>query len=185
MPSFEISGHGKSTGRKRKREVRAIDRSTAIAIVEAEDTLVDDCVELPYPSADRELLDQVATLGITVGDEPSRPECVFEVLRWCILHRRVALIVHLTDIDGNPWRATVEPHGFRRSKEGIRLRCYVAAQTDEPEVVADFKIEGWHLYLVEDIQWAQATSTSFEARPYRRSGDEISISISFRVSTTA
>jgi hypothetical protein len=179
MPSFQISGRGAATGRKRKRVVRAIDRSTALAILEAEGTLVDECVELPLPAASREVLDHVASLGVTLPAAPSRPECVFEVLRWCILNRKVASFVYLTDVEGHPWRARVEPHGFRRSKEGYRLRCYVPAQQGESDVVADFQTEGWHLYLVEDIDGIEASQTTFEQRAYTRSDDEVAITISF------
>lgn len=180
MPSFQVLGRGKSTGRKRKRIVRAIDRSTALVIMDAEGTLVDECLELPHPFASRELRDHVADLGVTLFDEPSRPECVFEVLRWCIVNRKYASVQYLTDVEGNPWRARIEPHGFRRSKEGFRLRCYLPRQENEPDVVSDYQTEGWHLYLVEDIDWIEATQTGFERRPYTRSDDEVSLAISFK-----
>lgn len=160
--------------------MRAIDQAAALATMEAEGTLVDECVELPYPLASRELRDHLLGLGVTIAEEPSRPECVFEILRWCILNRRRAHIQHLTDVEGNPWRAQVEPHGFRRSREGFRLRCYLPWQENEPDVVSDFQTAGWHLYLVEDIDWVQATQSAFEARPYRRTDDEASLEISFR-----
>ena len=60
--------------------------------MEAEDTLVDECVELPYPLASPELRNQLLDLGVTITDDAPHPECVFEVLRWCILHRRCARI---------------------------------------------------------------------------------------------
>ena len=117
-------------------------------MAEAEDTVVDECVELPYPPAEPSLVQQVVRLGIEVGDAPSKPECVFEILRWCIHHRRVARIVYHTDVQGNPWRPDVEPHGFRRSRDGFRVRCYLPPRDDEPEVVSDYQTTGWHLYLV-------------------------------------
>ena len=46
MPWFQILGRGPS-GRKRKRSVRVIDEATARAMMEAEETTVDECVELP------------------------------------------------------------------------------------------------------------------------------------------
>ena len=64
-----------------------------------------------------------------------------------------------------------------------RLHCYLPAQPDEPDVVSDFQIDGWHLYLVENIESAQVTLTKFDPRPYVRNDDEISISISFKTST--
>lgn len=148
--------------------------------MDAEGTLVEDCVELLEPAADRTLVAQVEGLGITLLGAPSRPECVFEILRWCIVNRRVASIVYLTDIEGNPWRARIEPHGFRRSGEGFRLRCYLPPQDQEPDVVSDYQTARWHLYLVEDIESVEPTQASFEARPYTRSDDEVSITISFR-----
>ena len=180
MPSFQVSGRGKSTGRKRKRVVRAIDQSTAITVMEAEGTQVDECLELPYPSADRQLVDHVGSLGVILGERPSRPECVFEVLRWCIVNQKYASIQHLTDVEGNPWRARVEPHGFQRSKEGYRVRCYLPSQENEPDTVTADQIEGWHLYLVEDIESIEATPIGFERRPYRRADDEASLTISFK-----
>jgi hypothetical protein len=150
-----------------------------MSIMKTEGTVVDDCVELPYPSASRELVDHAASLGLKLPDDPSRPGSVFEVLRWCIQHHRVASIVYLTDVEGNPWHARVEPHAFHRSKEGIRLRCYLPAQEDEPDVVSDFQTNGWHLYLIEDMESAQAGSAAFKPRPYARSDDEVSITIVF------
>ena len=179
MPTFEIAGKGKASGRKRKRTVRTIDRAAALAVMEAEGTLVDECVELPYPPASHELRDRVLSLGVSITDDASHPECVFEVLRWCIVHRRCARIRYLTDVDGNPWSAVVEPHGFQRSREGFRLRCYLPPDEHEPDVVSDFQIAGWHLYLIEDIEQIEATSLAFEQRPYRRTDDEVSITISF------
>jgi hypothetical protein len=146
----------------------------------ADGTLVDECVELPYPEAGSDLLDHVAALGICFEERPTRPECVFELLRWCIRNGRVAMIQYLTDVDGNPWRTKIEPHGFNRSKEGFRVRCFRPAEPDEPDVVSDFQTDGWHLYLVEDIEYAEATDQSFARRPYSREQDEISITISFR-----
>ena len=179
MPSFQISGRGQSTGRNRKRTVRAIDRPAALNMMKAEGTLVDECVELPYPLASRELRDHLSGLGVSLAEEASLPECVFEVLRWCIVNRRRVHIQHLTDVEGKPWRAQVEPHGFQRSREGFRLRCYLPGQDNEPDVISDFQIAGWHLYLIEDIDWVQATESLFEPRPYRRTDEEVSLEISF------
>jgi hypothetical protein len=181
MASFQILGRGKSSGRQRKRSVRAIDQAAALALMEAEGTLVDHCVELPYPQASPELRDHVASLGIRISEDSSRPECVFEILRWCLVNRRHAAIRYLTDVEGNPWSAHVEPHGFQRSPEGFRLRCYLPAHENEPDVVSDFQVSGWHLYLLEDIDSVEATESKFEPRPYRRTDDEASMTISFRV----
>lgn len=62
---------------------RSTDRRLAIMI--AEGTLVEDCLELPQPAANRTLVAQVEGLGITLPVEPSGPECVFEVLP--LVHR--------------------------------------------------------------------------------------------------
>ncbi len=180
MPTFQVTGRGKATNRKRRRTARALERATVLAMMEAEGTLVDECIELPYPSAEQALVEQVTRLGIFVPDRPSQPECGFEVLNWCVRNQRVASIKYLTDVEGSPWRTSVEPHGFRRSKEGFRLRCYRPAEPNEPDVVSEFQTDGWHLYLIEDIEWAEATPASFQSRPYARSRDEVSISISFR-----
>jgi len=153
-------------------------------MMDAEGTLVDECVELPYPPANRELVEHVASLGVDLPSEPSRPECVFEVLRWCIRRHRLVSIVYLTDVEGHPWSAQVEPHGFGSSKEGIRLRCYLPTQNNEPDVVSDFQTCGWHLYLIEDIEWAQGGLTDFKPRPYTQGDDEVSLTISFGTSTT-
>jgi hypothetical protein len=179
VPTFQILGRGKASGRARKRTLRVIDRATALKMMEDEGTLVDECVELPYPAASPELRNHLLGLGVTTADDASHPECVFEALRWCIVHRRCARIRHLTDVEGNPWIAVVEPHGFRRSREGFRLRCYLPPSEHEPDVVADFQIAGWHLYLIEDIEQIEVTSAAFEQRPYRRTDDEVSITISF------
>src|SRR4051794_28971985 len=101
MPTFQIFGRGKTSGRKRKRTVRTVDGAAALALMEAEATLVDECVELPYPLATPGLRDHLLSLGVTVTDDASHPECVFEVLRWCIVHRRCARIRYMTDVDGN------------------------------------------------------------------------------------
>jgi len=164
--------------------VRAIDQAAALALVEAEGTVVDRCVELPHPSASPELRERVANLGIGLSDDSSRPECVFEILRWCLVNRRHAAIQYLADVEGSPWFARVEPHGFERSREGLRLRCYLPAQENEPDVVADFQVSGWHLYLLEDIDSAEAIDSQFESRPYRRADDEEPITIPFRVEKT-
>lgn len=161
--------------------MRAIDQAAALALMEAEGTLVDTCVELPYPQASLELRDHVASLGVRMSEDSSRPECVFEILHWCLVNRRYAAIRYLTDVEGNPWCARVEPHGFQRSREGFRLRCYLPAQENEPDVVSDFQVSGWHLYLLEDIDSVEATESKFESRPYRRTDDEVSMTISFRV----
>ncbi len=147
--------------------------------MDAEGSVVDECVELPYPPASPELGEHLRALGVTVADDSSLPECVFEVLRWCIVHRRAARIRYLTDVQGNPWIAVVEPHGFRKSREGFRLRCYLPPPDDEPDVVSDFQIAGWHLYLIEDIEQIEATSQTFEDRLYRRVDDDVSITIAF------
>jgi hypothetical protein len=148
-------------------------------MMDADGTVVTECVELPYPTASRELREHLVGLGVTVGDDASHPECVFEVLRWCIVHRRCARIGYFTDVDGQPWNPIVEPHGFQRSREGYRVRCYLAPYDDEPLVVAEFQLAGWHLYLIEDIEQIEATATTFDDRPYRRAAAEVSITISF------
>ena len=107
------------------------------------------------------------------------------MLRWCILHRRCARIRYLTDVEGPPWTAVVEPHGFERSREGLRLRCYLPPSEHEPDVVSDFQISGWHLYLIEDIERIKPASLAFEQRPYRRTDDEVSVGISFTAPQTA
>ena len=180
MPSFQVIGHGRASGRKRKRDVRALDRATVLEIMEAEGTVVDECIELPYPAAEKALAGHLAHLGVAMPAEPSRPACVFEILNWCIRNRRVASVQYLTDVEGNPWRTRVEPHGFRKSKEGFRVRCCRPEEPDEPDVVNDFQASGWHFYLIEDIDWAEATPASFQPRPYTRNQDEVSIVISFR-----
>jgi hypothetical protein len=179
MATFQILGRGKASGKRRKRTLRVIDRAAALTLMEAEGTFVDECVELPYPLASPELCNHLLGLGVTIADDASHPECVFEVLRWCIAHRRCARIRYLTNVEGNPWSTVVEPHGFRRSREGFRLRCYLRPDEHEPDVVLDFQITGWHLYLIEDIEQIEATSSAFEQRPYRRTDDEVSITISF------
>ena len=107
------------SGRKRKRTLQAL------TLIEAEGTLVDECAELPYPLASPELRSHLLGLGVITADDASYRECVFEVLRWCIVHRRCARIRYLTHVEGHPWSAVVEPHGFQRSREGFRLRCYL------------------------------------------------------------
>lgn len=179
MPTFQIVGKGKTSNRTRKRTVRAIDRDTALALMDAAGTTVSECVELPYPTASRELRDHLVNLGVRVADDASLPECVFEVLRWCITQRRCARITYLANGDGTPWSAVVEPHGFQRSREGFRLRCYLPPSDDEPDVVFDFQVAGWHLYSIEDINQIEGTSLGFENRPYRRAGEDASIAISF------
>jgi hypothetical protein len=183
VATFQILGRGKTSGRKRKRTLRVIDRSTALKMMEDEGTLVDECVELPYPAASPELRNHLLGLGVTTADDASHPECVFEALRWCIVRRRCARIRHLTDPQGNPWIAVVEPHGFQRSREGYRLRCYLPPADDEPEVVFDSQTAGWHLYLIEDIQEVETTAQTFNDRPYRKTDSEVLMTISFTLSS--
>jgi hypothetical protein len=178
MPIFHIVGRGKASGRARKRTLRMLDRDTALAMMEAEGTAVDECVQLPYPPASRELRNHLRSFGVSTADDASHPECVFEVLRWCIVQCRAARIRYLTDAQGNPWTVVVEPHGFQRSKEGFRLRCYLPPSDNEPDVVCDYQIAGWHLYLIEDIEEVEVTSSAFERRQYGRT-DDVSITISF------
>lgn len=181
MASFQISGRGRSSGRRRRRTVRAVDRESALAVMEAEGAIVDECVELPYPLASPEILDHLKGLGVSVSEGASMPECVFEVMRWCIVRHRLVHIQHLEDVEGQPWRAEVEPHGVHRSREGYRLRCFLPPRQGEPDVVADFQVAGWHLYLIEDISWIEAAANTFEPRPCRRLDDEVTSSITFRV----
>lgn len=180
MPWFQISGRGVLTGRKRRREVRVLDRATALAMMAAEDTLVEECVELPDPQADAKLVAHAEGLGVSFEYQPSRPECIFEILRWCVIHHRVVSITYHTDLDGIPWQPGVEPHGFQRSKEGFRLRCYLPSGDSEPEVVFESQVAGWHLYLIEDIEWAEATEEIFKPRPYRHIDDEVAITMTLR-----
>jgi hypothetical protein len=161
-----------------------LDRETALTMMDAEGTIVDEWVELPYPPASRELRDQVLGLGVSTADDASLPECIFEVLRWCITHRRCARIRYLADLQGSPWVAVVEPHGFQKSREGFRLRCYLPPADDEPDVVSDFQIAGWHLYLIEDIEHIEVTAQTFDDRPYRRVDNEVSITIAFAAPTS-
>jgi hypothetical protein len=51
---------------------------------------------------------------------------------------------------------------------------------DEADVVYDFQVAGWHLCLIEDIEWAEATLRTFEHRSYTRATDEVGPSIVFR-----
>ncbi len=181
MATFQIEGRGKASGRKRKRSLRVIDRATALKMMEDEGTVVDECVELPYPAASPELRNHLLGLGVTVADDSSRPECVFEALRWSIVHRRYTRLRYLSDVERNPWLAVVEPHGFLWSREGYRVRCYLPPSEHEPGVVADFQVAGWHLYLIEDIENIEVMSLACEHRPYQRTDDEVSITISFTV----
>jgi hypothetical protein len=180
MATFRILGRGKTSGRKRTRTLRVIDRSTALKSMEAEGTVVDECVELPYASASHELRKHLLGFGVTTADDASHPECVFEALRWCIVHSRCARIRYLTDVEGNPWSAVVEPHGFQRSREGFRLRCYLPSDEHRPGVVFDYQVEGWHLYLIEEIEQIEITQSPFTRREYRRADDDVSITLSFR-----
>lgn len=175
MPTFRFVVRGAKTGRTRKPVVRAIDLATARASVEAEGTLIEGWEELPFPPASPELIDQVRRLGVELPAEPTQPECVFEILRWCVVNCRDATIALPVDAYSPPWRATVEPHGFRRSKEGLRLRCWFTEPDDAPEVVTDDQTTGWHLYLIEDIEWAEVGERTFEPRAYKRAEDEAAV----------
>lgn len=177
MPTFQITGHGGRSGRKRRRTIRAINRRTAIAMAEESDTVVDEVSELPQPPASPELLARAAALPGRLPVPASRTDCVVAILTWCAENHRTAAITYLSDLGGNPWRPEIEPYAFSSSREGTRLRCFLPARDPYPDVVADFQTEGWHLYLVEDIESGEVMPTHFEPRPYRRFREEASLLI--------
>lgn len=71
------------------------------------------------------------------------------------------------------WSRTV----FGGHEKAIRVRCYLPARDDEPECRMDFQMSGWHLYLLEDIDTIEAAAAPFEPRAYRRTDEDVSITI--------
>ena len=169
MPKFQIIGKGKMTNRIRKRTYQAFDETTAITMAEAEDTSVEQVIQLPTPPARPEQVDHAKSLGVPLTGNPDRFEIVISILCVLINERRKAHIIYLSDIDGKSWSPIIEPYSFQRSKQGIRLRCWVYEPKPTADVVSDFQTEGWHLYLVDDIESVLDTGESFESREYRHS----------------
>jgi hypothetical protein len=177
MPTYRISGRGKKTNRKRSGVYRAIDRATALAMAEAAETVVSEVVQLPEPPPTPAQLAYARSVGLKIGADATRTDVVVALLQRHARRQRIAEIVYLTTIDGAPWTARVEPYIFQPSREGLRLRCFVLPTAPEPDVIADFQESGWHLYLVEDIEDVRDGGAGFVSRPYRRSADEVSITI--------
>lgn len=68
MPSYEIKGKGKDTGRMRRRIYSAPNETEAKQLAEADGTLVEEATEIqPYPPTERQL-DYARDLGISIPD---------------------------------------------------------------------------------------------------------------------
>ncbi|MBN1796056.1 MAG: hypothetical protein JW804_05230 [Sedimentisphaerales bacterium] len=169
MPKFCIIGEGRNSNRKRKRIYQAFDKATAVAMAESEETIVEQVSQLQNPSASPEQIAYAQSLGLTLPKDADRIDVVMSILLVLADEKHKVRAVYLTDINNEPWSPIIEPYKFQRSKEGIRLRCWVYEPKPVPDVVADYQTEGWHLYLVDDIESVVDTGESFIPREYNGS----------------
>ena len=131
----------------------------------------------PNPAPTTAQREYARSIGLKVSRDATRSDLFVAVLKRHARRRRLAKIVYLTSIDGKSWSARIEPYAFQRSREGLRVRCFVHPDDPEPDVVADFQTSGWHLYLVDDIEDVSDGGDSFAPRPYSRVEDEATFSI--------
>jgi len=171
MPTFRITGRGRKTNRKRSGVYLAIDQATAVSMAEAADTLVTDVVRLPDPVASPDQLEYARFLGLTPARDVARSDLMADLLEHLGRRRRLAEIAHLTTADGERRVARVEPYAFQRSREGLRLRCFLPPSDSEPDVVYDYQTAGWHLYLIDDIEDVRDGGATFIRRLYQRHED--------------
>ena len=167
MPKYCIIGKGLQTNRKRKHIYQAFDEAAAIAMAQADNTAVEEVSILPNTPASAEQVAYAKSLGLTLPVNPDRSMVVASVLSVLAEKRRKACIVYSSDLDGDPWSPTIEPYRFQKHKRGIRLRCWVYEPKPARDVVADYQTEGWHLYLVDDIESAFDIGESFAPHEYR------------------
>ncbi len=167
MPKYCIIGKGVQTNRKRKRVYQAFDEAAAVAMAQADNTAVEEVSILPSLPTSAKQVAHAESLGLTLPVNPDRSMVVSSVLSVLAEKRHKARIIYSSDIDGNPWSPIIEPYKFQKHKEGIRLRCWVYEPMPARDVVADYQTEGWHLYLVDDIESAFDIGESFTPREYR------------------
>ena len=168
MPKYYIIGKGLNTNRKRKRIYQAIDETTAIAMAQADSTAVENVSKLPNPPASAEQVAYAESLGLTLPVNPDRSIVTVSVLSVLAEKQHKARITYLSDLDGNPWSPIIEPYKFQKYKRGIQLRCWVYEPKPVCDVVADHQTEGWHLYLVDDIESAFDMGEPFAPREYKQ-----------------
>ena len=138
--------------------------------------LFQQAIKLPSPSATSEQINHAESLGIKLSKNASRIEVVLSILLVLIDRHHIAQVVYLTDLNGKPWKPLIEPYAFQKSKEGIRLRCWVYENEPILDAGLGYQTEGWHLYLINDIESVRDTGKSFVPREYRQS-DELTITL--------
>ena len=74
MPSFEVTGRGRETSRKRKRIYAAYDEAEARQIAEADGTIVEGIQILPDEPATEAQLSYARDLGISIPENPTKDE---------------------------------------------------------------------------------------------------------------
>lgn len=162
VPTFEIVGRG-PTGRRRRRTFRAIDEATARTFAEAEQTTIESVAELAAPTAQEGLRREANALGLDLPTSASRLEAVVGILQ------ALAERCHVAEIsfreDGAPF-GRVEPYSLRRSKQGVRVRVFLLEPEELPDIIGADDIEGWHLYLVEEITSLRDTGEVFAPRAW-------------------
>jgi hypothetical protein len=171
MPMFRIVGRGRKTGRERTPVYQAIDEPTAVLMAEEDETVVESVTRLPDPPVTQELVDEATRLGIDLPEGIGRPMAVAAILAKLAANQLRAEIVHRGEA------AVVEPYAFRKSKQGVRLCCWVDSTHDPFQVVTSDQTEGWHLYLLDDIVAVKGSSQRFQVRPYVGGQDDIVIRI--------
>lgn len=74
MPSYEIKGKGKDTGRKRKRIFTAPNEEEARQLAEADGTLVEEITEIPPDPPTERQLDYAKDLGISIPSNATKDD---------------------------------------------------------------------------------------------------------------
>jgi len=74
MPSYEIKGKGKDTGRKRKRIFTAPNEEEAKQLAEADGTLVEEIKEIPPDPPTERQLDYAKDLGISIPSNATKDD---------------------------------------------------------------------------------------------------------------
>lgn len=142
-----------------------------------ENLIAQQITNLPNIPAKPEQISHAESLGIKLSANPSRIEIVLSILLLLIEQHHIAQVVYFTDVEGRPWVPLIEPYTFQRSKEGIRLRCWVYETEPAHFLSFDYMTDGWHLYQIKDIESVRDTGKTFTPREYKSRQDDITISL--------
>src|SRR5688572_29268684 len=105
MPTFRITGRGRKTNRRRSAVYRAIDQATALAMADASDIVAAESVRLPDPAPSAVQFQCARALGLKPPTDISRSDLLAAVLHRLTRRCRLAEIVYLATVDGQPWVA--------------------------------------------------------------------------------